>query len=340
VVDNRFYGTSPAFTLAEVIEGLAVERPNSSFLNEEISNVATLDKSRPGDISYLGSKKNLSALHTAKATACFVTHELAPHVGAAHIIPLVTEFPRAHLSRVTSKLVIQKKLMALGDPANISETADIHPTAYIGSGAIIGENVSIAPYVVIGPDVVIGDGTSIESHVQIECALIGENCQIKSGAVIGGRGFGVDNDENGIVDIAHIGRVIIKDHVQIGAKSCVDRGQLGDTYLGNDVKLDNLVQIGHNVQIGDATLIAAQTGISGSCTIGKGVLMGGSVGLADHITIGDGVKIAARSGVMHDIPAGEYWGGIPALPIKTYFRMVSATRKLAMSKSTVKKAKS
>ena len=174
----------------------------------------------------------------------------------------------------------------------------------------------------------IGDHTIIDPQAHIAFAKIGESCRIKSGAVIGGSGFGVAQDEKGLIDIPHLGRVMIGARVSIGANSCIDRGQLGDTVLGDDVKLDNFVQIAHNCQIGDGTMMAAHVGISGSCIIGKNCQFGGRVGLADHITVGEGAILAANAGVMHDIPAGEMYSGIPAIPIREHMRVISATRKL------------
>ena len=161
-----------------------------------------------------------------------------------------------------------------------------------------------------------------------DSAIIGEDCHIKANAVIGGAGFGIASDETGLIDIPHIGRVIIGDRVSIGSQTCVDRGQLGDTILEDDVKIDNLVQIAHNVVVGARTVMAGHVGVSGSCRIGSGVQLGGNVGLADHINVGDGASVAARAGVMHDIPAGEVWSGIPAMPIREHMRLISATRKL------------
>jgi len=174
-------------------------------------------------------------------------------------------------------------------------------------------------------------GTQVGSHVDIQCALVGKDCVIKSGSVIGGAGFGVAHDEKGVVDIPHLGRVILGKRVSVGSQTCIDRGQLGDTQIGDDTKIDNLVQIAHNVVIGKSCAIAGHSGISGSVTIGNFVMLGGSVGLADHVRIGDKASIAARSGVMHDIPAGETWFGTPAQPIREQMRMISRMRKLAAS---------
>ena len=328
MIDTRFYILHGPFSLADLIEGLAVELPDPKFGEEDVSSGGILSESLPGQICFLDNKRHKEQLLTAKATACFVTEHLADIVGAQHIIPIVTKTPRAHFARAMKRIASRKTLAMSEGDAKIAKSAKVHNSAIIGAGAVIQEDAEIAPYAIIGPGVHIGAGTVIGSHADISCAVIGKNCKIKPSAVIGGAGFGVTNDENGVLDIPHLGRVLIGDRVSIGSQSCVDRGQIGDTIIGDDVKVDNLVQIAHNCAIGEGTVIAGHTGISGSCKVGKGVQMGGNVGLVDHVSVGDGASIAARAGVMHDIPAGEVWSGIPAMPIREHMRLVSATRKL------------
>jgi len=314
--------------LADLIQGLAAELPDAKFADEDITSGAILSESKAGQICFLDNKRHKDKALTAKATACFVTERLAEVVGAQHIIPIVTKTPRAHFARAVERLATRKTLATTDGAAKIAKSAKVHSSAIIGAGAVLEEGVEVSPYAIIGPGVHIGAGSIIGSHVDIRCAIIGQGCKIKPSAVIGGAGFGVAGDENGMMDIPHLGRVIIGDRISIGSQSCVDRGQIGDTIIGDDVKIDNLVQIAHNCSIGSGTVIAGHTGVSGSCHVGKGVQMGGNVGLADHITVGDGAAIAARAGVMHDIPAGEVWSGIPAMPIREHMRVVSATRKL------------
>jgi len=329
VLDERFFIKLGPISIADIIAGLEAELPDPKFLDEMIESFSEIAGAKPGAVTFLSSKKGLSALENCKATACFTTEKFAGEVGAKHILPIITKTPRAHFARAVQKLAAKKQIHKDAGEAKIAKTAVVHTSAVIGAGAIIADHVNIGPNVVIGPSVSIGAGSQIGPNVSLECALIGEQCVIKAGAVIGGRGFGVDRDTSGLVDIPHYGRVIIGARVSIGANSCIDRGQLGDTVVGDDVKIDNLVQIAHNVTLGVGCMIAGHTGISGSCKIGKNVVMGGGVGLADHIEIGDNVQIAARSGVMHNIPSGEVWGGIPAQPIKDFMRLVAATRKLA-----------
>lgn len=328
MIDTRFYISRGPLSLDALLDGLAVQFPEAKFGEEDITSGAILAKSLPGQICFLENKRRKEDALTAKATACFVTERLAEVVSAQRIIPLITKTPRAHFARAMQRLAGPKTLASSEGEAKIAKTAKVHSSAIIGAGAVIEDGVEIAPYAIIGPGVHIGSGTVIGAHVDIRCAIIGKDCKIKPSAVIGGAGFGVTGDENGMLDIPHLGRVIMGDRVSLGSQSCIDRGQIGDTVIGDDVKVDNLVQIAHNCTIGECTVIAAHTGISGSCIVGKGVQMGGNVGLADHITIGDGVSLAARSGVMHDVPAGEVWSGIPAMPIREHMRIVTATRKL------------
>lgn len=329
MLDDRFYVSHGPLTIADIIEGLEVELPDPKFLDETISHVAQLVDAEPGAIVFLASKKSIEQLENCKATACFVNETLSHHVGTKHIIPLITKFPRAHFGRAMSRLATLKTVASTTGEASVSNSAMVHPSAIIGAGSVIGDNVTIGANSVIGPGVEIGARCDISSNVTIEATQMGRDCVIKAGAVIGGRGFGIDKDESGTLNLPHFGRVIMGDNVQVGANSCVDRGQIGDTKLGNDVKLDNLVQIAHNVEIGDGSRLAAQTGISGSCKIGRNVMMGGSVGMADHINIGDGAQIAARAGIMHDVPAGEFWGGTPAQPMRDFMREVATVRKMA-----------
>ena len=332
LIDERFYSVRPPQTLSDLLDGMSASLPDSKFEDEIVRTPALLASSQPYSFCFLENKKHIASAETAKATACFVTEDLASYIGQRHIIPILSKTPKAHFSRATEKLVMLKTLANFPGEAEIDQDAQVHPTAIVGAGAVIGAGTVIGPFCSIGPGVEIGTNTKIDSNVHIECALIGDNCHIKSGAVIGGRGFGVSGDEKGLVDIVHIGRVLLGDSVTIGSGSCVDKGQLSDTVLEDGVKIDNLVQVGHNVRIGARTLIAAQVGISGSCDIGCDVIMGGNVGVTDHTKIGDGVSVAARAGVMHNIPAGETWSGIPAMPIRDHLKMVAAMRRLVKPK--------
>ena len=181
----------------------------------------------------------------------------------------------------------------------------------------------------IGPGVTIGRNCVIGAGASVLCALIGDRVIIHPGARIGQDGFGYLPSPRGHQKIPQARRVIIQDDVEIGANSTIDRGSTRDTVVGEGTKIDNLVQIAHNVSIGRHCLIAGQVGISGSSQVGDFVMMGGQVGLADHVTVGAGAMLGAQSGYMHDVPAGSRWLGSPALPARDFFRGVAALRRLA-----------
>jgi UDP-3-O-[3-hydroxymyristoyl] glucosamine N-acyltransferase len=203
----------------------------------------------------------------------------------------------------------------------------IGPNAAVGAGTVVSANAVIGRSTQIGRDCYVGP------HSSIQYALIGNGVIIHAGARIGQDGFGFAGGARGPERIPQIGRVIIQDNVEIGANSTVDRGAMADTIIGENTKIDNLVQIAHNVRIGRNCVIAGLSGISGSVVVGDNVMMGGGVGLADHLTIGSGAQLAARSGLMHDVPAGEVWAGFPAKPMKLAMREFALIRKMAMEKS-------
>lgn len=328
-LDTRFYTYLGERSLGDLVSTLDVECPEPAFQDEVISSVGDLATAGPGRLSFLTSQKNKAALETSKATACLVTEACADIVGSAGIIPIVSKSPRAHFGRIIHQLA-RKKTIFDGTLAaeSIPSSAQIHPTAIIGEGAAIGKNVQIGAYSVILPGVEIGAGGRIGNNVSIECSEIGKNVVIQDGTRIGASGFGMAADENGMLDLPHIGRVIIGDNVSIGNNCTIDRGFLGDTTIGNAVKVDNMVHIAHNVSVGEGTMFAGHSAVAGSTKIGENVLVGGGVGIPDHITVGDKAILAARACPMNDVPAGEMWSGIPAMPIREHMRVIAATRKL------------
>jgi UDP-3-O-[3-hydroxymyristoyl] glucosamine N-acyltransferase len=330
MIDHHFYTISPARSLQEICDRLGVVLPVEGAADEMIDRPAGLGVSEPGCLTFFSDKKRKAQLGTAKATACLTTEKLLPFVAETGMIGLVVKNPRAAFARLSAQMV-RESASETGASA-IDTTAKIHPSATIGSAVSIGSETVIGANCVIEDGVTIGSNCVIEPLVRVCFTRMGNNCQIKSGAIIGGAGFGVVEDETGIFNVPHFGRVMIHDNVSIGSNSCIDRGQLGDTVLSDDVKIDNLVQIGHNVFIGEGTRIAGQSGISGSCVIGKKCLLGGGASLADHITLGDGAIIAAYAGIMADVPAGEMYSGIPAMPVREHMRNVATLKKLAKRK--------
>ena len=218
------------------------------------------------------------------------------------------------------------------DPsAKVSESASVAASAFIGPGAVIGDHARIDAKAYIGADTVVGPNTYVGPGAKLlaRCEL-GPFCALHAGVVIGTDGFGYlpAPDGRGVMKVPHIGRVVIGAHVEIGANTCIDRGKLDDTVIGDGAKIDNLVQIGHNCVIGRAAVICGQAAIAGSCTIGDGAMIGGAAMIADNLTIGPGAKIGGGSGLMNHVPAGAVWFGVPAQPHREFFRSLSIFRRL------------
>ena len=327
MIDPRFYTLSSPQTLQEIADRCGADLVLQGAGDDLIDAPANLAESKPGEISFFSNKRLKHLLETASATACLTTEKLSPFVAKAGMISLVTPDPRASFARLTQSMAIEGA--AKVEDQHIHPEAIIHPAAVIGAGVSIGEGSKISAYAVIDDGVVIGTNCLVEPHTHISFSVIGNRCHIKAGAVIGGTGFGIAKDESGIFNIPHLGRVVIGDDVLIGSNGCVDRGQLGDTVISNHVKIDNQVQIAHNVFIDEGAMLAGHAGVSGSCHIGKNVMFGGRAGSADHIKIGDGAILAASAGLMSDIPPGEMWSGVPAMPIREHMRTVATLKKLA-----------
>ena len=332
-VDQRFYdykGPQPLRTLLHAC-GIDLELDQ----DPEISGIAPSGRARAGDVCFVEGNAQQAAAVSEDATACFVTISSAASLPDG-VIPLVVTQPRFAHKLFGEALFELRDWVAEGEAPNIHPTASIAPNAYIGSGAAIGEGARIGPGAVIGPGVQIGARTSIGANVSVRCALIGNDVAIHAGAVVGEAGFGVTLGPDGAEDVPQWGRVIIQDYVTIGSNTCIDRGAFDDTIIGERTKVDNLVQIAHNVVIGRNVMMASFTGISGTTKVEDGVVMGGRVGIADHVTVGAGARLAASSGVFRDIPKGESWGGVPAKPLRQYLREIAWIQKQIAPKKTAK----
>lgn len=305
-----------------------------------VSGAKPLDIAGPDDITFYESADYEKALAISDGAACFVTEKLAGDL-PKHIVPLITPKPYAAFVKTARALFADdlRPLSIVGtrgvDPeasvheeARLEDGVIVDPGAVIGPDAEIGAGTIVCANVVIGPNVRIGRDCSIGPGASITHALIGDRVIIHAGARIGQDGFGYIPGK-GHRKVPQLGRVIIQDDVEIGAGTTVDRGGGRDTVIGEGTKIDNLVQIAHNVSIGRHCILAAHAGISGSVTIGDGVMIGGKVGITDHVTIGNGAQLIAGSGVMHDIPARARWGGAPAKPLREHWRELLTLQRLA-----------
>ncbi len=319
-----------AATIADAVGGQLIGDPSVC-----VARVAALDRATGTDLSFLGVAKYAPLFTASRAGVVLVSAELADTPGTvpARIIvakpqeALLTLLPRFHhMPRATP---------------------GVHPTAVLGADVLLGQNVSIGPHVVIDDGARIGEGAIVRAHCTIGAGVeLGDHVQLfpsvtlysgsrlgnrvilHSGVRIGSDGFGYVQRDGHHVKIPHVGRCILEDDVEIGANTTIDRGSIDDTVIGAGTKIDNLVQIGHNVRIGRLCLIMSQAGISGSVRIEDGVMILGQVGVAGHCTIGKGARIAARGGVFGDVPAGETWSGYPARPHRQSLRAQAALLKL------------
>ncbi|MEL7112261.1 MAG: UDP-3-O-(3-hydroxymyristoyl)glucosamine N-acyltransferase [Pseudomonadota bacterium] len=323
-IDQRFYEYKGPQSLRTLLHSCGFDF--AADADAEISGIAASESATAGDLCFVeGGVKQAEAV-SPEAAACFVTVDAKPGLPGS-VIPVVVAQPRYAHKIASEALFLLKDWRADGATPSIHETASIAPTAFIAKGAAIGAEASIGPGAVIGPGVQIGARTQISANVSIRCALIGNDVAIHAGASVGEAGFGVTLGPEGAEDVPQWGRVIIQDFVTIGANTCIDRGAFSDTIIGERTKIDNLVQIAHNVVIGRNVMMASFTGISGTSEIGDSVLMGGRVGIADHVKIGAGAQLAASAGIFRDIPAGEKWGGTPAKPLRQYMREIAWIQK-------------
>ncbi|MCO5065657.1 MAG: UDP-3-O-(3-hydroxymyristoyl)glucosamine N-acyltransferase [Rhizobiaceae bacterium] len=340
-----FFVPSRRFTVGDAARLVGVELSSTQDPNIEIDGLAQIEVGGAGKLVFVESRKHAGLLQTLHAAAVLCPPELAGDVREG-VVAIPHKRPQLAFARIGRALFPSSAMPAPATgETGISPFAHIDPSAIVESGAIVEAGAVIGPRAAIGsgtvvaPNAVIGEGCKIGrdgyvgSNVSIRYALIGDRVTIHGGAQIGQDGFGFVFGEKGPERMPQLGRVIIQDDVEIGANTTVDRGALDDTVIGEGTKIDNLVQVAHNVKIGRGCVIAGHCGLSGSVTLGDYVMLGGRVGISDHVTIGSRVQIAAASGVMDNIPDDERWAGLPALPVRDFFRQVSAIRKLAGRKS-------
>ena len=337
-----FLRQSSGLTLEEIVAltGATQATPTPS---RRIVNIAPLDRAAPSDLSFLDSRNFAKGAAVTHAGACLTTAALAKELPSQVAVLIVREPYRAFV--IAARALFPHALR----PSSLSDAGDF-AYAHVDSSARTEDGVSIEPGAVVGPRVEIGSGTVIGANAVIgadvrigrECsigagtslsnALIGDRVIVHPGCKIGQDGFGFVMSGKGHLKVPQVGRVIIQDDVEIGAGTTIDRGAIRDTVIGEGTKIDNLVQVGHNVSIGRHCVIVAQTGISGSSTLEDFVVLGARVGLNNNVTIGEGAQIAAISVVHGDVPPSARWGGTPAKPVRKWFRDLIILERLARQK--------
>ncbi len=332
MTEPGFFPVPDAMTVAEIAVLTGAASASEAGADRRIRDIASLERAGPDDATYCESRRFAGKLKATRAGVCFVKPseaELVPE----DTVALVTRdphraytvlgrqlYPTALKPRPIGAAGVVSPHAAVDPTARLEDGVTVEPFVLIGPGAEIGRETMIGAGSVIGPGVRIGRGCVVSSSVTVTHALLGDRVVIHPGVRIGQDGFGFIPGGAGHLKVPQTGRVIIQDDVEIGANSTIDRGSNRDTVLGEGTKVDNLVQIAHNVVIGRHCLIAGNVGISGSATIGDFVMMGGGVGVRDNVTIGSGARIAGASAVGNDVPAGETWGGFPAVPVETWQR--------------------
>jgi len=321
-----------AATIAGFLKGEIEGNPDI-----KVNTIAKIEEGIEGALSFLANPKYEHYIYETKSSVVLVNRSFVPSASIG-----------ATLIRVENSYEAFASLLRLVDQARPRKKG-IHPAAIIETSAKVGSDVFIGPYAYIGENCIIGDGCSIYPHVYIgdntrlgnNCTLnpgvkiyhdclLGEGCIIHAGSVIGSDGFGfAPQSDNEFMKIPQLGNVVLEDHVEIGANVTIDRATMGSTIIRKGVKLDNLIQIGHNVEVGENTVMAAQTGISGSTKIGKNCMFGGQVGLAGHLKIADGTKIGAQGGILGDVKEeNTVILGSPAIELKQYLRSTVVFKKL------------
>lgn len=322
--------------LAELIGGTVVGDGDV-----EIHRVAGIDSAKPGEITFLANPKYLPLLQSTQASAVMVT----PGVEAPGVSLLVCSNPYLAFAKVLTALHVTKPecrgIMegAYVDPeAKIADGVTIYPGCVIGKNVSVGSGTTLYPGVLLYDNVTVGEDCLIHAGTVVrEGCRIGNRVIVQPKAVIGSDGFGFAPDGSSYFKIPQVGIVVIEDDVEIGANCCLDRAALGETRIGRGTKLDNLVQIAHNVKIGADSIIVAQVGIAGSTQIGKHCTLGGQVGVAGHIKVGDNTMVGAQSGIAGNQPGGEIISGTPAIPHRDWLRASKSFAKLPEMRKEIKK---
>ena len=341
MTDPVFFRRAVAPSTAEIAAWTGATLAEGADPARRIEGVGPLDRAGPDDLVFLDNPKYADDLNACVAAAVLVAPRFADRA-PPHMARLITPDPYRAFAKVLAHMYPDALrpgsvfgLTGVAPNASVHPEARLEPGVIVDPGAVIGPRAEIGagtvigPNVVIGPDVRIGRDCAIGANATVLCALLGDRVILHPGVRVGQDGFGFAMGPGGHLKVPQIGRVVIQDDVEVGANTTIDRGANRDTVVGQGSKIDNQVQIAHNVVIGRHCVIVSQVGISGSCELGDYVAIGGQAGLAGHLKVGMAAQIGASAGVMNDVPAGQRWIGAPAKPIKEFWREIAALGKLA-----------
>ena len=322
------------FTVAQIAEVISATIEGDA--QAKIKTVCKIEAGFEGGLTFLANPKYTHYIYDTKATAAIVNNSFVAEKPVPCTLLRVENsyFAFAKLldfynqMKKNSKVGISK-MACVAESAKIGQNVYIGEFASIGENVVIGDNTKIFPHVCLGDDVKVGSNTVLNSGVKVyaEC-VVGNDCIIHAGTVIGADGFGFAAMNGEFTKVPQIGNVVIEDNVEIGANTCIDRATMGSTIIHKNVKIDNLVQVAHNVEVGEGSAFAAQTGVSGSTKVGKHCIFAGQVGVAGHITIGDQTIVAAQSGVTNSLKGGQAYLGSPAIPVTQERRLIIYRKKL------------
>lgn len=350
IIKSLLAPTAVKMTAGELADKFGIELRGDK--NTIVRGVAPIADAKPGQLAFYSTEQNsaafkilpVSVLENTRASVILVQPEMVKHAPKGRTL-LITDTPRGYIVKILGEIYREKPRFGISHDAHIDtgvffrkkRTVYVGPFATIERGAVIEADVKIYPNAFIGRNVTLGRGTIVQSGAHIENATIGAECVINSNAVIGKDGFGYTRQDGHNVFIPHVGRVILGDRVSVGANTCIDRGVMTDTRVGDGTKIDNLCQIAHGVIVGSECFLAAGVGLAGGTVVGDRTLLGGHVGVTNGVRIGNDVEVGAQSGILRDIPDGDRQMGFPASSGMEFLRMYAWVKNNYNKKSTGKK---